>query len=381
MPPRKRVRRKLAAAEAEKKDWELGMEGAAGGEERTEASSPTLIPETQSLQPETQEAETQEAETQEAERLEAERLEAMIMEAEPEDEEAQEDTDILLSQKGKSKRGKLRSILFTEADEEAIVNFLKDHEWLYDKRDPLYKDTQKKDVLWAEFSATRNLNPEDVKKWVQSQRTMYGKLTLSRSGQGPAELTERQQWVANTFSFLKSHIIRHTSKKAGFKPVAAAATSSPKARGSQSDTETVDISHSRIGSDLESSVLASSPVLSRRVSRTSVTPTDETLSREIGERLVRMEDSIEGFLKEVTKSKMDSPRGAYLNWLSVETEKLGDEEFQQFKMDSFNLVMRVQNQARAWCERLWCVQLAVASVMWWGQAHPYRTRPEPDNSR
>ena len=68
MPPRKRLRRKLAAAEAEKKDWALGMERAAGGEETTEAS-PTVIPETQSF-PIPQEAETQEAETQEAERLE-----------------------------------------------------------------------------------------------------------------------------------------------------------------------------------------------------------------------------------------------------------------------------------------------------------------------
>ena len=141
MPPRKRLRRKLAAAEAEKKtDWELGMEGAAGGEETTEAS-PTVIPETQSF-PIPPETETQEDETQEAERLEAERLEAMIMEAEPEEEETQEDTevsDILLSQKGKSKRGKPRSILFSDEDEEAIVDFLKDHEWLYNKRHPLYK--------------------------------------------------------------------------------------------------------------------------------------------------------------------------------------------------------------------------------------------------
>ena len=40
----------------------------------------------------------------------------------------------------------------------------------------------------------------------ESERTRYGKLMQSKSGQAPKEMTERQKWIQDNFDFLKTHI-------------------------------------------------------------------------------------------------------------------------------------------------------------------------------
>ena len=39
-------------------------------------------------------------------------------------------------------------------------------------------------------------------------RTRYAKLVQTRSGQGTKELSQRDQWIVDTFSFLRPHIVR-----------------------------------------------------------------------------------------------------------------------------------------------------------------------------
>ena len=51
------------------------------------------------------------------------------------------------------------------------------------------------------------------KAWFESQRTKYGKLVQSKSGQALKELTDRQHWIPSRFNFWKSHIKRKIISK------------------------------------------------------------------------------------------------------------------------------------------------------------------------
>ena len=102
----------------------------------------------------------------------------------------------------------MKSIFLSHSDEEAIVEFVKQHEEHYDKTNNSFKDKQKKKGLWEQLASTRNLPIKTVKKWFETQRTRYGKLTKTKSGQAAEKSTERQTWLKDSFSFLQDHIRR-----------------------------------------------------------------------------------------------------------------------------------------------------------------------------
>ena len=93
----------------------------------------------------------------------------------------------------------MKSIFLSDSDEEAIMEFVKQ---LYDKNNNSFKDKQKKERLWEQLPATRNLPVKTVKKWFETQHTRYGKLTQTKSGQAADNSTERQTWLKDSFSFL-----------------------------------------------------------------------------------------------------------------------------------------------------------------------------------
>ena len=71
----------------------------------------------------------------------------------------------------------MKSIFLSDSDEEAIVEFIKQHKELYDKTKDKFKDKQSKEGLWERLAASRNLSVNTVKEWFQIQRTRYDKLT------------------------------------------------------------------------------------------------------------------------------------------------------------------------------------------------------------
>ena len=71
---------------------------------------------------------------------------------------------------------------FTDSQEISIVEFVKQHPELYDKEHPRFHDTNRREALWAEISAELKLQPFDVRRWFESQRTHYGKLSKLQSG-------------------------------------------------------------------------------------------------------------------------------------------------------------------------------------------------------
>ena len=111
----------------------------------------------------------------------------------------------------------MKSIFPSDSDEEAIVEFVKQYEQLYDKTNDSFKDKQNKEKLWEQIASTRNLSIKTVKKWFETQRTKYGKLTQTKSGQAAEKSTKQQTWLKDSFSFLQGHIKRKgVSKSSAF---------------------------------------------------------------------------------------------------------------------------------------------------------------------
>ena len=57
------------------------------------------------------------------------------------------DTDAESTQ-SRQKKGQMKSIFLSDSDDEAIIEFVKQHKELYDKTNDSFKDKQKKERLW-----------------------------------------------------------------------------------------------------------------------------------------------------------------------------------------------------------------------------------------
>ena len=62
------------------------------------------------------------------------------------------------------------------------MDFVKDHEELYDKTNEYFKDKARKECLWERFANSCKVSVKVCKTWFESQRTHYGKLMQSKSG-------------------------------------------------------------------------------------------------------------------------------------------------------------------------------------------------------
>ena len=71
------------------------------------------------------------------------------------------------------KKGYMTNIYRTDLDEEAIVDFVKDHKELYDKTNELFKDKARKECLREWFANSRKLSVKVCKTWFELQRTRY----------------------------------------------------------------------------------------------------------------------------------------------------------------------------------------------------------------
>ena len=100
----------------------------------------------------------------------------------------------------------MKSIFLSDSDKEAVVEFLKQHDELYDKTNNSFTDKQKKERLWEQLEATRNLPIKTVKKWFETQCTRYGKLTQTKSGQAARKEHRMTDLAEGQFQFsTRSH--------------------------------------------------------------------------------------------------------------------------------------------------------------------------------
>ena len=97
------------------------------------------------------------------------------------------------------------------------MDFLCDNENLYNRWLIDYKDISKWKAVWDKFCDKNRLNKDACQKWFQSQRTLFGKVTDMKFGQGEPVLTERQKWTRDNFDFLRDHIVCHFTAKSEFR--------------------------------------------------------------------------------------------------------------------------------------------------------------------
>ena len=207
---------------------------------------------------------------------ETEEYSKVTEEACKEDERCEEDSECHSS----AKKARVCAT-FTGSQETPIVEFVKEHPELYDKENARFHNRQRREALWAEISTELKLQPFDVRRWFESQKTRYGNLFKLQSGQAPWEMTKRHSWVYQQMGFLKTHI-RHNgaSRSSGFE-------ASPNTRkqdescGSTTDTEY-----------LESSVLRESR------SQPIFTSTPVSTDSKILEHFYQMRTLISGFLQQ-----------------------------------------------------------------------------------
>ena len=91
------------------------------------------------------------------------------------DTEGEREAGISQSQ-SRQKKGHMANFYITDSDEEAIVDFVKSHEGLYDKTNEHFKDQVIKNCLWERIASSRKLSVKVCKTWFESQRTRYKNL-------------------------------------------------------------------------------------------------------------------------------------------------------------------------------------------------------------
>ena len=200
---------------------------------------------------------------------------------------------------------------------------MKEHPDLYDKEHGHFHNRQWKEAPWAEISAELKLQPLDVRRWFQSQRTHYGKLSKQHSGQAPREMTKRQSRVYQQMGFFKTHI-RHkgATGSSGFE------ASPNTSRHEESHVSTTDTKH------LETSVLRESR------SQGTLTSTPVSTDSKILEHFDQMRTPISGFLQQ------KSDRQPFFDYMASEAEKMTEEEFEDLKGRIFRDIEAVKNTHR-----------------------------------
>ena len=203
------------------------------------------------------------------------------------------------------------------------MEFVKQYPELYDKEHPRFHDRTRREALWAEISAELKLQPFDVRRWFESQRTRYGKLSKLQSGQAPREMTKRQSWVYQQMGFLKTHIRRKgANRSSGFK--ASPNTSrQDESRGSTTDTEHLESSVLR---ERSQSVISSTPV--------------STIDSKILEHFEQMRTLISGFLQQ------KSDRQPFFDYVASEAKKITQEEFEELKGKIFRDIETIKSNRR-----------------------------------
>ena len=200
-------------------------------------------------------------------------------------------------------------------------------------------------------AASRNLPVKTVKKWFDTQRTRYGNLTQTKSGQAAEKSTECQTWPKDSFSFLRGHIRRKgvssflgghirrkgVSKSSAFKspqrPSAAAASVPDTSRDTESEMEI------SIASDVTHQPSSTSPKRRQPPVATATTSADPVL-----DQFQQMRSTISTFLS-ARQDPTPSPRQSFCNYLHSEIEHLEERDLLTFRNETVKLLSEIQYKA------------------------------------
>lgn len=120
------------------------------------------------------------------------------------------------SQAARRKKKETRAVHLNLTDEQEtdLADWLKDTPYLYTKGSRSFRNSGTKTVAWDKKAKLMNVDSEELFTWYKSIRTRVGKLTGDKSGQAPVILSDRDQFILNTFRFLSDHIVRVPSRVA-----------------------------------------------------------------------------------------------------------------------------------------------------------------------
>jgi hypothetical protein len=121
-------------------------------------------------------------------------------------EQAPEETQADQAEETQAKKKKLHAVL-SEAQEQDMVEWLRDHPEIYNKKLKSYKDAQSKESNWRDKALLLDLDVPILKTWYNSLRTRFGRLRKKKSGDADPEHTERDTWILRSFEFLAVHIV------------------------------------------------------------------------------------------------------------------------------------------------------------------------------
>ena len=173
------------------------------------------------------------------------------------------------------------------------------------------------------LSAELKLQPFDVRRWFESHRTLYGKLSKQQTGQAPKEMTWRQSWVYQQMGFLKTHIrCKRANRSSGFE---ASLNTSRHEESCGSTTDTEHLETSVLRESRSQPILASTPV---------------STDSKILEHFDQMRTLISGF----PQQKSDGQ--PLFDYVASEAEKMTQEEFEDLKGRIFRDIEAVKNTHR-----------------------------------
>ncbi len=102
----------------------------------------------------------------------------------------------------------------TQAEQDEMAEWIQDHRVLYDKADLEFKNKTMRQKLWENKAAEVGITLKSLKRWYDTMRTKYGKLTTEKSGGGSKEFEGKNRWILEKFDFCKTHIIRQVHRTA-----------------------------------------------------------------------------------------------------------------------------------------------------------------------
>ena len=215
-----------------------------------------------------------------------------------------------------SSKGRMQ-IFLTDEQEEQAVEFIRQHEEMYDRVNSMYHNRDRKDRLWDECSALIGVPKKEIQRWYDSQRSRYGRFKSGKSGQAAESLTTRQAWLKEKFAFLDSHIIARRKQGASstFGKKATTSTAPPDDQSLESQVAVVD------GSGESQAPMGRS------------SSTDMSLKSQFD----KLQEMFESFLT----SHRNSPRVSFMKYLMDEAVKMTEEQFTLYRNEEIKLLERV----------------------------------------
>ena len=234
--------------------------------------------------------------------------------------------------KGKEPRKKRPAVAITEAQEATALDFLKSHPVLYDRSMKEYKDVPLKENMWEELAdkLTTKRNPiktDDIKKWFESQRTIYGKSTKMVAGQSGKRLSDRKRWVIIEFGFLAGHISRHGTVDSPLKNIVVAEAA---ARHGTVDSPVKDI------------------VVAEAASQVHIVDTDDTRAGPSqSEKRRRVVSPACEVRQNVLQPVLPDHRRAFCEFIAASMKDIDESLWDNYSTDAFRVLTDYKSRSRA----------------------------------